>query len=111
MARALVLLLIAAVLLFVVRRVWVAILQLRVGAVPDDVDVPDVEMEPDRGWQVTRTTRGGIATIRVEHPTEGIARRWTVPLRDPGAQRTLEDAMRRAGLLVRDLSTGPAGSE
>lgn len=105
MVRILVLLAIATVLAYVARRVWVAILQLRVGAIPDDVDVPEVPMEPDRGWQVTRVVRAGVATITVEHPVEGVARTWTVPLRDPGANRTLEDAMRRAGLLVRDLSS------
>lgn len=104
MLRVLVLLLVAAILAYVVRRVWTTILQLRVGAIPDDVDVPEVEMEPDRGWQVTRRVRGGTATINVEHPSEGVARTWTVHLREPGAGRALEDAMRRAGLLVRDLS-------
>ena len=44
-------------------------------------------MEPDRGWQVTRSVRAGTATINVEHPTEGIARTWTVHLREPGAAR------------------------
>jgi len=103
--RAIIILLVIAVLAYVARRIWLSIIQLRVGAIPDDVDVPEVSMEPDRGWQVTRRVRGGVATIDVTHPVEGVARTWTVPLREPGAQRTLEDAMRRAGLLVRDLSS------
>jgi hypothetical protein len=103
-ARILVLIAVLAVLAYVARKVWVAVLQLRVGAIPDDVDVPEVPMEADRGWQVTRHVRSGVATVNVEHPEEGVARSWKVALRDPGAARTLEDAMRRAGLLVRDLS-------
>lgn len=105
MLRALVVLLILAVLAYVARRVYRAVLAVRVGAIPDDVDVPEVGMEPDRGWQVTRLVRSGTATIRVEHPTEGIARTWTIHLREPGAARALEQAMHRAGLLARDLST------
>lgn len=105
MLRALVVLLIIAVLAYVARRVYRSILALRVGAIPDDVDVPEVTMEPDRGWQVTRRVRSGTATIQVEHPTEGVARTWTVHLREPGAARALEQAMHRAGLLARDLST------
>ncbi|MCW2961940.1 MAG: hypothetical protein JWM25_188 [Thermoleophilia bacterium] len=105
MIRILVAIAIVAVLIYVARRVWVAVLQLRVGAIPEDVDVPEVDMEADRGWQVTRRVRGGVATINVEHPVDGVARTWTVPLRDPGANRSLEEAMRRAGLLVRDLSS------
>jgi len=105
MVRALVILLVIAVLAFVARRVYRSILALRVGAIPDDVDVPEVTMVPDRGWQVTRAVRDGTATIRVEHPTEGEARTWTVHLREPGAARALEQAMHRAGLLARDLST------
>lgn len=104
MVRALVILAIIAVLVYVGRRVWNAILALRVGAIPDDVDVPEVTMEPDRGWQVTRTVRDGTATINVEHPTEGTARTWVVHLREPGAARQLEEAMHRAGLLARDLA-------
>ncbi|MCW2924548.1 MAG: hypothetical protein JWM98_1952 [Thermoleophilia bacterium] len=103
--RALVILLVLAVLAWVARRIWRSFLQLRVGAIPDDVDVPEVHMEADRGWQVTRRVKGGVATIDVAHPTEGVARTWTVPLREPGAARTLEDAMGRAGLLVRELAT------
>ncbi len=104
MLRALVILLIIALLAFVARRVYRAVLALRVGAIPDDVDVPQVTMEPDRGWQVTRLVKTGVATINVEHPTEGVARTWTVHLREPGAGRALEDAMHRAGLLARDLA-------
>jgi hypothetical protein len=103
--RALVILLIFAVIAFVVRRVWRAVLALRVGAIPEDVDVPEVSMVPDRGWQVTRSVRSGVATVRVEHPTEGAARTWEIHLREPGAARALEQAMHRAGLLARDLST------
>ena len=103
--RALVILLIFAVIAFVVRRVWRAVLALRVGAIPEDVDVPEVSMVPDRGWQVTRSVRAHVATVRVEHPTEGVARTWEIPLREPGAARALEQAMHRAGLLARDLST------
>jgi hypothetical protein len=102
--RALIILLILAVLALVFRRVWRAVLALRVGAIPDDVDVPEVTMEPDRGWQVTRLVKSGTATINVEHPTEGVARTWTVHLREPGANRSLEQAMHRAGLLARDLA-------
>jgi hypothetical protein len=102
--RALVLLLVLAVLAHVVRRVYQAMLALRVGAIPDDVDVPQVTMEPDRGWQVTRRVRSGTATINAEHPTEGVARTWTIQLRDPGAARALEQAMERAGLLARELT-------
>lgn len=105
MVRALVILLIFAVLTLVARRVYRSILALRVGAIPDDVDVPEVTMEPDRGWQVTRSVRSGSATINVEHPTEGVARTWKVHLREPGAARALEEAMHRAGLLARDLSS------
>lgn len=105
MLRALVILLVIAVLAFVARRVYRSILALRVGAIPDDVDVPQVTMEPDRGWQVTRSVDHGTATISVEHPTEGVARTWTIHLREPGAARALEQAMHRAGLLARDLST------
>lgn len=105
MIRALVILLIFAVLTLVARRVYRSVLALRVGAIPDDVDVPEVTMEPDRGWQVTRLVRSGTATINVEHPTDGIARTWTIHLREPGAARALEEAMHRAGLLARDLST------
>ncbi len=104
MVRAFVFLLVIAVLSLVARRVWLAILALRVGAIPDDVDVPQVTMEPDRGWQVTRTVRHGVATINVEHPQDGIARTWTVHLREPGAARQLEESMHRAGLLARELS-------
>jgi hypothetical protein len=101
--RALVILLVIAVLALVARRVYRAILALRVGAIPDDVDVPEVPMVPDRGWQVTRAVRHGTATINVEHPDEGVARTWVVHLREPGAARQLEEAMHRAGLLARDL--------
>ncbi len=104
MIRALVILVILAVLVLVARRVYLAVLALRVGAIPDDVDVPEVPMEPDRGWQVTREVRSGTATINVEHPTDGVARTWTIHLREPGAARQLEEAMHRAGLLARDLS-------
>lgn len=104
MLRALVLIFVIAVLLFVARRVWVAVLQLRVGAIPDDVDVPEVPMLDDRGWQVTREVRDGIATINVEHPVEGVARTWTVRLREPGAAQQLEESMQRAGALARDLA-------
>jgi hypothetical protein len=84
--------------------VYRSILALRVGAIPDDVDVPEVQMEPDRGWQVTRAVRNGTATINVEHPVDGVARTWTIHLREPGAARALEEAMHRAGLLARDLA-------
>lgn len=104
MLRALVILVVVAVLVLVARRVWVAMLALRVGAIPDDVDVPEVGMEPDRGWQVTRSVNQGKAVINVEHPSEGVARTWTILLREPGAARQLEQAMHRAGVLVRDLS-------
>lgn len=105
MIRTLVILLVLAVLFFVGRRIYRAVLALRVGAIPDDVDVPEVSMEPDRGWQVTRRVRSGTATINVEHPTDGIARTWTIHLREPGAGRALEQAMNRAGLLARDLAS------
>lgn len=103
--RALVILLIFALVAYVARRVWRAVLALRVGAIPDDVDVPEVSMVADRGWQVTRSVRSGVATVHVEHPTEGVARTWEIHLREPGAARSLEQAMHRAGLLARDLST------
>jgi hypothetical protein len=102
--RALVILFILAVLVFIGRRVYRTVLALRVGAIPADVDVPEVTMERDRGWQVTRIVRAGTATINVEHPDDGIARTWTIHLREPGAARALEEAMRRAGLLARDLA-------
>lgn len=104
MLRALVLIFIVAILVLVLRHVWRAIVQLRVGAIPNDVDVPSVPMLPDRGWQVTRSVRTGVATINVEHPVDGVARTWTVRLREPGASRQLEEAMHRAGLLARDLA-------
>lgn len=103
MTRALVILLICAVLAWVVRRVWVAVLQLRVGAIPDDVDVPVVPLDEGRGWQVTRTVASGVATVRVEHPSEGVAREWTLQLRDPGAADRLDETMRRAGTLRAQL--------
>jgi hypothetical protein len=102
--RILVLLLVIAIVTLVARRVWRSFLALRVGAIPDDVDVPEVRMEADRGWQVTRSVSHGVATINVEHPREGVAQTWRVQLRDPGAQRALEESMRRAGLLARELS-------
>lgn len=105
MLRALVILLVIALLAFIARRVYRAVLALRVGAIPDDVDVPEVTMEADRGWQVTRLVKSGVATINVEHPVEGVARTWTVHLREPGAGRALEEAMHRAGLLARDLAS------
>lgn len=105
MLRALVILVVIAVLVVVARRVYRSVLALRVGAIPDDVDVPEVSMVPDRGWQVTRSVKSGTALIKVEHPTEGEARTWTIHLREPGAARALEQAMHRAGLLARDLST------
>ncbi|MCW2927940.1 MAG: hypothetical protein JWM86_1908 [Thermoleophilia bacterium] len=105
MIRVVVIVVVAAILVLVARRVYRAVLALRVGAIPDDVDVPEVSMVPDRGWQVTRLVRSGTATINVEHPVEGTARTWTVHLREPGAARQLEEAMHRAGLLARDLST------
>lgn len=105
MVRVLVLLLIIGVLMVVARRVYASVLALRVGAIPEDVDVPEVAMEPDRGWQVTRIVQAGVATINVEHPTDGVARTWRIHLREPGAARALEEAMHRAGLLARDLST------
>ncbi|MCB0880005.1 MAG: hypothetical protein KDC46_13625 [Thermoleophilia bacterium] len=104
MFRVIVILIVVAVLAAVARRVYFAVLALRVGAIPDDVDVPEVAMEPDRGWQVTRAVRSGTATINVEHPSEGVARTWTIHLREPGAARQLEETMHRAGLLARDLS-------
>lgn len=105
MIRVVVIAAVVLILVLVARRVYRAVLALRVGAIPDDVDVPEVEMVPDRGWQVTRRVRSGTATINVEHPTEGTARTWTIHLREPGAARQLEQAMHRAGLLARDLST------
>ena len=72
--RALIILLVILVLAYVARRIWKSVLQLRVGAIPDDVDVPEVHMEADRGWQVVRRVRGGVATIDVTHPVEGVAR-------------------------------------
>lgn len=103
--RIVVILLVVLLLVLVARHVYRSLLALRMGAIPDDVDVPEVAMEPDRGWQVTRTVRDGRATINVEHPTEGVARTWTIQLRDPGAANALEQAMHRAGLLARDLSS------
>src|SRR3712207_5590793 len=104
MARVLVLLLVLVILAIVARKVWVAILQLRVGAVPEGVDVPEVPLVPDRGWQVTRTVTRDVATVQVAHPSEGVARTWTVALRDPGTRRTLEESMQRAGALAQQLS-------
>ena len=71
MVRAIVILVVIAVLVLVARRVYRSILALRVGAIPDDVDVPEVSMVPDRGWQVTRRVRSGTATINVEHTALG----------------------------------------
>lgn len=104
MIRALVLLLVIAIVAFVARRIWVAVLQLRVGAIPDDVDVPEVDLQSDRGWQITREVRAHIATVNVEHPTEGVMRTWQVPLRDPGARNQLADVMQRAGELAQELA-------
>jgi len=103
--RILVILLVVLVLALVARHVYRSLLALRMGAIPDDVDVPEVRMVADRGWQVTRRVKAHVATINVEHPTEGLARSWTIQLRDPGAAKALEEAMHRAGLLARDLST------
>jgi hypothetical protein len=102
--RALVIILIVAIVVFVARRIWVAVLQLRVGAIPDDVDVPEVDLQADRGWQITREVRAHIATVNVEHPSEGVMRTWQVPLRDPGARMALADVMRRAGELAQELA-------
>lgn len=104
MNRVLVLLLVLVVVAWVVRRAWLAVAQLRSGAVPAGMPVPEVSMQADRGWQVTRSVERSVVTVRVEHPSEGVARSWQVPLREPGAARALEEAMRRAGLLVRDLT-------
>jgi hypothetical protein len=103
--RALVILLVVAIVLYVARRVWIAVLQLRVGAVPEGVEVPDVPLVDDRGWQVTRRVEGDVATVRAEHPTEGVARTWTLNLRQPGAVRELDRMMQTAGLVVSDLSS------
>lgn len=109
MLRALVLLLVLAIVVFVARRIWVAVLQLRVGAIPDDVDVPEVTLEKDRGWQITRAVDHGVATIQVEHPTEGVMRTWQVQLRDPGARNELADVMHRAGELAHTLAATERG--
>lgn len=104
MQRTIVLLAVLAIVLYVARRVWVAVLQLRVGAVPEGVDVPEVTMVPDRGWQVTRAIVDDVAVVRVEHPFEGVSEQWEVPLREPGAMRSLDRVMSRAGVRARDLS-------
>jgi hypothetical protein len=103
MLRVIVILLAVAVVVFVARRIWLSVLQLRVGAVPEGVDVPDVPMEPDRGWQITRKLEGDVVTVNVEHPTEGVRRSWQIHLRDPGAVSRLDAAMRAAGRAVADL--------
>lgn len=104
MLRTLVILLVLAIVLYVARRAWLEVLKLRVGAVPEGVEVPAVPMIPDRGWQVTRFVDGDEAIIRVEHPLEGAKRTWTVQLREPGAQRQLERSMHEAGRLVYQLT-------
>src|SRR5688500_4739203 len=48
MLKALVLLLVVAIVLYVARRAWLEVLRLRVGAVPEGVEVPQVAMVPDR---------------------------------------------------------------
>lgn len=82
----------------------IAVLQLRVGAVPEGVDVQEVPMVPDRGWQVTRSVDGDIATVRVEHPSGEVHATWAVHLRDPGAVRALENVMQRAGRAAHSLA-------
>lgn len=104
MLRALVILLVVAIVLYVARRAWLEVLRLRVGAVPEGVEVPDVTMVPDRGWQVTRFVDRDEATVRVEHPVDGVRRTWKIHLREPGAQRQLEQAMHDAGRLARTLA-------
>ena len=44
MAKVIVALLVAAIVAYVARRVWIAVLQLRVGAVPEGVDVPEANV-------------------------------------------------------------------
>lgn len=105
MGRLFILLLVAAIVVVIARHVWISLLQLRVGAVPGDVDVPDVALVADRGWQVTRRVHRGIAEITVEHPVDGPVRTWTVHLREPGAARQLEQTMADAGRLVADFTT------
>jgi len=104
MLKTLVILFVAAVVVYVARQVWVAVLQLRVGAVPEGVDVVEVPMVADRGWQVTRSVSGATVTICVEHPVEGTARTWTINLREPGAAKDLERTMQTAGMIVSDLT-------
>lgn len=104
--RVVVLLLVAGVLVYVAHRIWVAVLQLRVGAIPEGVEIPEVQMEADRGWQVTREVQGDVVRVRVEHPAEGVANEWELNIRTPGASRELERIMRIAGGMVTDLSLG-----
>lgn len=104
MLRLFVILIALAIIGLVARRIWLAVLQLRVGAVPEGVDVPDVPLEADRGWQVTRTTEAAVTTVRAEHPVQGVERSWTIHLRDPGAVAQLDAAMRAAGRLVAQRS-------
>jgi hypothetical protein len=104
MVRLLVIVLVVAIVAAVAMRVWRGVAQLRVGAIPDDLDVPSVRLVADRGWQVTRKVDHGVATIRVEHPAHGERARFDVQLRDPGAVRELERAMADAGELARGLA-------
>jgi hypothetical protein len=105
MAKIAVILSVIGIFAYVARRIWLAILQMRVGAVPEGVDVPEVAMEADRGWQVTRTVSGDVAEVRVEHPTEGVVQSWRINIREPGSVNLMERTMRKAGLIVSDLTT------
>lgn len=103
--RVVVLIAIAILIVYVARQAWMSFVQVRMGAVPNDVDVVEVTMVPDRGWQVTRSVSKGTAIVNVEHPEHGIRKSWTIRLREPGAVTQLDDAMHHAGELVHRLST------
>jgi hypothetical protein len=102
MVRVIILLLVILILVTVARRIWQSIVQLKVGAIPDSVDIFEIPMERDRGWQVTRSVNGDVARVRAEHPDGDIEREWVVNLREPGAQQRLDNAMSVAGRIVSD---------
>ncbi len=104
MVRMLIIIAISLVLTWVSLRVWRSISLIRSGAIPPGHPIPEVPLATDRGWQVTRSISRDECTVQVEHPDEGVLRRWTVNVRAPGAMNQLEQVMTDAGGIVRDLS-------
>jgi hypothetical protein len=107
--KAIVLATILVIIVIVARRTWKSFQQVRAGVIPESVDVYDIPMQADLGWQVTRLVSGDIATIRAAHPDGQVERSWTVHLRDPGAIDQMSRAMEQANRTVRMLTGGTRG--